>query len=310
MSLDVTGLSAWTDENKFELIKKSVTEATSAGYMNMQSGIKESATINIMDSAVTFADDGCSFSGTDSTPLTQRTITVGDITVQEVLCPKTLKSYYTSKMLGAGSLNGEDDLPFEQMYAEHKAALIAEALEDAIWQGDTTSTLANVNKFDGLLKLIDAGSAVDGNADGVTSATGITKSNVISILWGVYNAIPESILKANDLICFVGLDTFRLYQQAIVEGNLFHYTSEDNQTCELPLIGTSLRVVGVAGLSGTNRIIAGRQSNFYIGVDMEGEEEDFRIWYSEDDRNVKYAAAFKYGTQIAFDTEIVEFTLV
>lgn len=309
MSLDVTGLSSWADENKFDLIHKSVSSAKSASLMNFQTGIKESATINIIDTAVTFADDGCTRVATDSTPLTQRTLTVGDVAIHENLCAKTLKSYYTSTMLGAGSGAGEQDVPFEQMYLEHKASLIADALEDAIWQGDTTATPANLNKFDGLLKLIDAGSPVDGNVDAVTTTTGITKTNIIAILWGMYNSVPEAIVDKDDLIVFIGVDNFRLYQQAIYEGNLFHYQSETGDM-ELPLVGTNLRVVGVPGLSGTDRIIAGRQSNFYIGVDMEADAETFEAWYSQDDRINKFTAAFKYGTQVAFPTEVVEFTLV
>jgi hypothetical protein len=311
MSISTAGLSAWTDENKMELIHKSVVGATSAGYMTIQTGIKATATINIIDTAVTFADDGCTRTATDSTPLTQVTLTVGAIAIHENLCAKSLNGFYTQTMLGAGSYGGEENVPFEQIYWEHKSSLIAEALEDAIWQGDTTITNnANLDKFDGLIKLIDAGSPVDGNADGVTSGTGITKSNVISILWGMYNAIPEAVLKADDLILFMPLDKFRLYQQAIMEGNLFHYQGEDNQACELDLVGTGLKVVGVPGLSGTNRMFAGRRSNFYIGMDLENEEEQFESWYSQDDRIQKFTTAFKYGTACPFITEAVEFTLV
>lgn len=309
MSLDLTGLTAYVDEHKFDLISKCVVGARSASLMNVQSGIKESATINILDTAVTFANDGCSRTPTDSTPITQRTLTVGDISVHEDLCPKSLKSYYTQVMLGAGSHDGEQSVPFEELYLNHKVALINEALEDAIWQGDTASGTNNLSYFDGLLKLIDAGSPVDGNVDAVTVATGITKSNILTILWGMYNSIPEAVLGKDDVTIFIGIDHFRKMQQKIYEDNLFHYQSEsDDLTLMLP--GTNVPVVAVAGLSGTNRIIAGRKSNFYIGTDLEGEEEVAEAWYSQDDRVYKYTFAFKYGTQVAFDTEIVEFTLV
>jgi hypothetical protein len=48
-------------------------------------------------------------------------------------------------------------------------------------------------------------------------------------------------------------------------------------------------------------------SNIFLGVDLQGEEERFEMWYSQDDRNVKFHASLKIGVQFAFMDEIVKF---
>ncbi len=53
-----------------------------------------------------------------------------------------------------------DSVPFEQEFADKKAKTIAAQLETSIWQGDTDSVNVNLNKFDGLVKLIGAASGV------------------------------------------------------------------------------------------------------------------------------------------------------
>jgi hypothetical protein len=310
MGYDVSGLPAYVEQHKFDLIAASTAGNKTAGLAVIQTGIKGSATINIINSPVTFQSDDCSFSASGTTTLTQRTITVGAVKINETLCEKDLVGKYAQTMLAAGA-NAEGESPvFEAEYFAEKTANIAYELEKADWQGDTASGTNNLSYYDGFLKLIDAASPVNGNTSATTSITGITAANVISLMWDMYQVTPEAILDKDDLVLFVGMDTFRLYEQAIYDGNLFHYQGE-NDNKSLPLVGSSsVRVEGVQGLTATNRMILGRASNFYIGVDLEGDEEQFDMWYSQDDRIMKFAVAFKRGTQVAFPAEVVEFTLV
>jgi hypothetical protein len=52
-------------------------------------------------------------------------------------------------------------------------------------------------------------------------------------------------------------------------------------------------------------LYAGRLSNFFIGVDAEGDFNSLETWYSQDDRVVKLAMEFKVGVQVAFPAEII-----
>ena len=309
MALDVSGLSVYTDENKLDLIKKSILQGRSLEYVTIQPDIKTTATINIIDSTLVGQAGSCGFNADGTTTLSQRPLTVKPIKVNEAICVETLESYYTQKMMNAGSYN--ENLPFEQIYAEDKAEKIADMIESVLWKGDTAGA-GNLALVDGYLKLIDSISAVDGNVDGVTVATGVVSSNIVDIIDGMVASIPADVIDADDLVLFVGYDKYRAYAKALRDANLFHYTGEENQGQEFSQMvpGTNVKVVAVKGLNGTSRMVLSRVANLYVGVDMLNDAEDFNIFYSQDNDEVRFISKFKLGVQVAFPELLVEFTLV
>jgi hypothetical protein len=68
-------------------------------------------------------------------------------------------------------------------------------------------------------------------------------------------------------------------------------------------------MIAVGGLSGTNRMFLARLSNLFVGTDLANEEENFRFWFSEDNDIVRFRATMKYGVQIAFPDQLVQFKL-
>ena len=91
--------------------------------------------------------------------------------------------------------------------------------------------------------------------------------------------------------------------------NLFHYTPDAAVNMEMVYPGSNMKVIAVGGLNGTNKIVAGSLSNFFVGTDLANEEEQYKFWYSEDNDEVRFRASFKYGVQVAYPAEIVYFTL-
>jgi len=314
MSYDVSALPAYTEQNAMDLIVKSVAGGRLSQYANLQPGVKTTTTINILDTDVVFQADGCSRSASGTTTLSQRNLTPGAIAIHEDLCMTDLASKYTATMLRQGLTGEKEEIPFEELYFAQKVARVQKAIEVADWQGDTASGTANLNKYDGLVKLIGAASPVNGNPTGITVATGITSSNVIGILTGMAELMPEDIMDADDLKLFVGMDTFLTYQKAIADGNYFHYVVDQDYTAELPLIGfpnvTVCATPGLSGLSAGNCYLL-RASNIYIGVDLpEEESNDVRSWYDENDRIYKVTMAFRRAVNVAFGDQVVEFELV
>ena len=310
MALDVSGLSAFTDENKMDLIKKAILTGRSLEFMTIQPDIKSSATINILDSTLVGQAGSCGFNSDGTTVLSQRTLSVDAIKVNESICIDTLEAYYTQKMMNPGSYN--ESIPFEQLYSEDKAEKIADMLESIVWKGDKSGS-GNIALADGLLKVIDAeGSVIDGNVGAVTAATGITAGNVVEIIDGMVESVPADIIDADDLILFVGYDVYRVYAKALRNANLFHYTGAENQGQEFSQMvpGTNVKVVAVKGLNGTNRMVLSRVANLYIGTDLLNDAEQFSIFYSKDNDEVRFVAKLKVGSQVAFPELVVEFTLV
>jgi len=313
MAFSVSSLANYTKENEASLVTSSVLGAKTAALIksagNVMVGVKSAETINIMDTDAFFQAGGtCGWNASGTTSFTQRTVTVGKIKVQEALCPKTLESKYLQKALPTGSQY--DSIPFEQDFSDRKAKTIAAQLETAIWQGDTASANGNLNKFDGLIKLIGAASGVvDANVSGFISGaplTSITAANVVSLFDGVYRAIPAKVVAAEDMVIVCGMDTFRTYTIALKNANMFNYAFDGKADSEFVLPGTSIKVIALQGLNGTNDVYALRLSNLFLGTDLLNEEEKFEIFFAKEADEVRFAAEFKMGVNIAFPDEIVK----
>ena len=314
---DVSSLSNYTDPNEDLLLVRSFFGAKSASLMTKQTGIKSADQLNVMATDAIFQTGGvCDWSPSGTTTFTARTLTIGKILVAETICPSDLEAKWTQLKLTPGSQY--ESMPFEQFYSEFKADIIAEQIETAIWQGDTNHGNANLSKFDGLIKLIDAASGVtQANASAylgqtaITTAVGFTTANMPLILDAMTLALPKSVLGKADVAVFCGMD---LAQKALVgykNLNLFHYNITPGvEGIEFIIPGSNTKLIAVNGLNSTNRLFAARTSNLYLGCDLQNEEDQFSIWYSADFDQVRFRVKFKMGTQVAFPNEIVKFTLV
>lgn len=316
MGYTVSSLTNYTRQNADQLVMASHFDAKTQQLIlaegNVKTKVKSSETINIISTDAVFqSDSSCGFSASGTSTITQRTVTVGKIKVQQQFCDKDLEAKYTQEALKAGSSNGE--FAFEAQITEEIASTIAEQLEKALWQGDTTSGDANLSRFDGLVKLINAasGSTVAANAAayiGTPVSGSITASNVDDIVDAMWLALPAKVQGKSDVRIFCGWDTYQKYVKALRDNNNFHYTG-DTGNGEITVPGTQYKLTAVHGLDATNRLFALRMSNLHLGTDLEGEENDFKVWYSDDDMVTKLHVAFKMGINFAFPDEIVQFIL-
>lgn len=304
MALNVQGLANFVDQQKMELIGKTVLAGKTAKLINFQSGVKGSAAINLLTTAPVFGDGtACGWNEAGTSTLTQRNIVTGQIKINQSFCDKALANRWAGYQVKIAA--GSKTLPFEQEFIDSIIRGIEEVQEIAIWQGDTASTNPNLNKYDGLIKIIDAASGVKGAVN--TDITSITVSNVLTVIDNVYVAIPTAILDKAVIMC--GADTFRLAVMALRNANLYHYSQEADAAMEITLPGTSTKLHGVNGLNGTNRLFAFDPMAVYRGADLESDAEKFEFWYSQDNREFRLAIEFNCGVQIAFPDQVVQFTL-
>jgi hypothetical protein len=303
------------------LVKNSVFEARTQKEIlalgNVRVGVKSSEAIGRMDTDVFFQDDSaCGFNASGTTTFTQRTLTVGKVKVNEILCDKDLEPYYLQQSLKAG---GEyTTAAFAADYTDQKAKKIAEAIEVALWQANATGSAGTnglLNKFDGIKTIIAAagGSVVNANTTGFygTPATGITSTTIAkNAINAVIKGLPAKIKGKDDVRIFCGWDVFAYLIQAYVDANLFHFAPDakiDDNSAAFTVPGTSYKVIPVHGLDGTDDIYAFRMSNIFLGTDLLDEENKFWIRWSEDDENIKMTVRMKVGIQLAFVDEIVKF---
>lgn len=299
MAYNVQALTDFVNEQNFPLLKASILGAKTASLFTLQTGIKSTSALNLMSVEAKLQNDavGASTDGGSNVTFTQRMISVAPIAVREFFDPKLLNAKYTQSQLTAGSTDNE--LAFEQDIVDEVVKVVNKKNEIALWQGDTASLSTDLNHYDGYLKLIGA-------ATGVTSMTAATfnASSAIATVDAIYANIPVEVLDADDMAIYMGRDFFRIYTTALKNANMYHYTAESTDA-EIVIPGTSIKIYGLNGLNGTKKIVAGRKSNFFVGCDLEGEEDSANAVYIDQIEKVKLKIAYKYGVQIAFPQEIV-----
>ena len=309
MSFVVSSLNNYTNEQSTDLLVKALfgskTASTLQSAGQVQVGVKSSASLNLLASTVYFQADGCGYNPSGATTFTQRNITVGAVKVEETLCPKTLEAKWMQTQIMPGS---PTMIPFEEQIGAEKSAVIADTLEVAMWQGDTASGNPNINRFDGFVKVISGASPTLGNG-APTTFTSISNTNIDDIIDQMYAQLPSRVATKTDLVCFLGVDAFKLMLVNLKNANLFHYVADAPQSMELVYPGTNVKLIAVGGLTGTNKLAMGSLSNFFVGTDLANEEEQYKLWYSEDNDEVRFRTTFSYGVQVAFPAEIVYFTL-
>jgi hypothetical protein len=315
MSLIFSGLNAYTNELIQPLLTSAVTGAKTQQMILdngiVLTGVKGPTALPVMETDAVFASQSCSFDPSGTTTFSQVVMTPGKIKVEEKICPKDLTTYFTAQALRSGSTTEDfGNADFLAAYLGKKNDRIAAQLETAIWQSDSASATANLNKFNGIQKIIAAGSPINANVSGYTGVatiTTITGSNVVAATEGIYKAIPAAVMAKGDVKIWVGYDWYRLLILAYRALNLFSYNPQDVNAQSFILPGTNIEIVPVNGLNGTGDAYAISLSNMAIGVDLESDQSSYKFWFSEDNNDCRFRAEFCVGTQIGFTTETVSF---
>ena len=292
MALNLSGLTAYVDEQRLPLIRKTIFAAPSVKFFNLQTGIKHAAALNILNTNVVFGDGStCGWNESGTTEFSQRVLEVGNFKVNMSFCDKAMLKYWMGYEVRVAA--GQKELPFEEDFVGSIIDDIKVKMEKNIWQGKKAT-----DRMDGILTILKAASASTIAPSGVTSA-----STAYERALAVYKAIPAK--KLDKAAIFMGVDEFRDLVLELTAKNLYHHNEAVDESMEIILPGTSTRVHGVSGLNESEAIVATDPENIYYGVDMEGDEEVFDLWYSKDNQEHRLAINFNAGVQVAFPDEVV-----
>lgn len=296
----VSSLPQYVEEKRLPLIAEAVLGAKSAKLFNLQTDIKHAAALNLLTTDVAFGDGStCGWDDAGSLSPTQRILTVGNIKVNMSFCDRDMLAKWMGYEVKVAA--GSETLPFEEEFTNEVIKSIQEAVETAIYQGDTASSNVNLKAFDGLIKILTG-------EDGTIDVAASTESTALAKVRKVYNAIPEKAFTRGNVAILVGMDTFRALVGDLVDKNLYHYNPGAPEG-EVYLPGTNVRIIGVNGLNGAKKAIAASLDNLFFGTDMVNDLETFKLWYSDDNQEFRLAVKFNAGVQVAFPDEVVLGTL-
>ena len=292
----VTALPNYVEEHRLPLIAKSVLRGKTIELVQIETGVKSDTALNLISASVQFGDgSNCGWTPTEGVTLSQRKLVPVFIKVNQAFCDKNLLKKWASYEVTLAA--GRNTLPFEEQFLEEISNSINEQIEKMVWQGDSANGASRV-ECDGYLKHIEAGGS------GATILTDVEGTTAYNRIKGVYNALPARVVDKQDTVIFVSNSLYREFINELVASNLYHFNPDYGQG-EYPLPGTSIRVIAVSGLDGTNKVVAGRLSNFFYGVDAEDDKDTFDLWYSKDNQEFRLAANFAVSTQVAYPDEIV-----
>lgn len=290
MAISTTGLTAYVEEQRLPLIRKTIFAAPSVKFFNLQTGIKHAAALNILSTEVAFGDGAaCGWNEAGSSEFSQRVLEVGNYKVNMSFCDKAMLKYWTGYQVRVAA--GQKELPFEEDFVNGVIDGVKKAMERNIWQG-----VKATDRMDGILTILAGESDV---IEPSVSSAATTYEKALA----VYKAIPASKLDRAEI--FMGVDDFRDLVLELTAKNLYHYDPKIDNDLEIILPGTSTKVHGVDGLNGTSKMVGADPENIYYGVDMEGDDEKFDLWYSKDNQEFRLAINFNAGVQVAFPDEIV-----
>lgn len=300
---DVSGLAAYVDEQRDEILVKQVTRGKTLDYITIQEGVKGSEELKLMDDTLTYQTGDCTMTASGDTVFTDRAIAVETLGFMKKFCQKDLAGFWTQLNLSAGAMGEDKDLPFEEQIVNYLLELHSNELDKLIWRGNKSTGSGNLAFMNGFRQFLTTG---NGCVDLNTSATAsITNSNAYDVFYECFTNSPEAVAESADFICFTGRENFNKLVKNLVDLNFFHYSPADIAQMDSVIVpGTDMVVRKVVGLNTLDNIYTGRASHFVFGTDLQSDLDNFELWYSQDDDVIYLRSKFRAGVQVPFLDQI------
>lgn len=282
MGFNITDITGYVDENSFELISKAVLETPLADQFNVRVGLKAGSNkIPIMNGDFYVQDGGsCGYTTSGDTTITQVDMNLKAAKVNQSYCPETLRQTFLSQSLAAGQFAGNESIPVEQLMAEYFVKKLNNFNENFLINGD--------GSYSGLTQIIT-------EANGATKVTGATwtVSTAVAGAQALYAELPDEVMMMDDLILILSPQQYRVMQLAITQENYYHIAPGG----ELVVPGTSVRIIPSLGCSNAQKFM-GSTSTLYLGTDLSSDFEQFRVFYSDADDEVRSIMKWAIGVAV------------
>jgi len=290
---NLSGLTQYVDETSFELISKAVLGTNLAGYVDVRAGLKgNSVKVPLMEDTFTVqSGNSCGWDANNTASISQVDLDIYHAKVQHEFCPQALRDTFMAQALSAGQFGGSESLPFEATYVNYFVEKLQNWNEKYLING--------INGGNDGIQDILAASAVSGSTVDTVwtgSAAGVT---AVDYAHSMFSLLPGEVSMADDLILVVGTSDYKNLALNITQQNYYH-VAPDLKNLYVP--GTNIRVVPSAGIqnlaTGKNLRFLTRASNIIMGTDLTGDFEQFKMWYSEDNDQVRATMKWAIGVTL------------
>jgi hypothetical protein len=288
MSYVVTGMTDYVKAEGFPLIVKAVTEGKTAKLVNVISGLKGTAAVPFLTSAITLKAGGAcgAFSGSGTSTFSEVTIGVKPVLFEEQVCVPALDAkaliYETT---------ASDVLPYAQLFLNDKVAQISKGLDVLAWLGDATGS----DPFSGFVKQATVASLL-------STITGSTSNVYDAIDLAIDTAVAaDSTFESSDTVAiFLNYAKYRALQKELVVKNYFHYNpAQLGDNMELVFPGTKIKVIATEGLAAHSYLYLADTTQLHIGTNLMSDSEGVQVYYDMPTNSVLLRSQFFMGTGVS-----------
>ncbi len=303
MALDVSALTAYTDEISSGLAKQIVLSADTiqGNLVTKKFGVYgDTFKLNYVKSTMVGTSSACNNTDAGSTVMAQGSISMCPITFPQTICIDTLKSYwydfemersYDSQSLGT----------FQEVFTANKMESIAKELDKIAWQGNKDTGTGNLNLCDGFLK-----TATDLTGEITLTRATMSTSNSVSYVNSILALVPAEILDKVEL--YLSPADFQSYLQDLTANYKYNAVLIGTEGIKRILHPGSigLHINSVNGLSGvaSGTFIATSKDNIVLAFGADN-DMSFNMWYSMDLQALKLNSKTKMGTGFYFPELVV-----
>jgi hypothetical protein len=287
------GLLTYVDETSFELISKTVLGTNLATYVDVRAGLKGNVVdIPLVDETFNVNDgDACNWNANNTASISQVTMNIYHPKVQHEYCPQVLRDTFLAGKLAAGQFGSSESLPYEQVFAGQMVEKLQNWNEKFLIDGKGTST--------GIRVQMSASYAADGDTYKDQISGSWTAANSVSQSQTMYELLDAEISTADDLILIVSVGDYKKLALGVTQGNYYHIAPD---ATNLFIPGTNVKVVACAGIKdqsgGKNNRFLTRASNIILGTDLTGDFEQFKLWYSQDNDQIRATMKWAIGVAV------------
>lgn len=298
MALDLSGLTLFVDECGVELIRKNIFQGESLFniFPRWEFGVKTSRKIGLIDVSTNFIDCNCGWENAGNQAVSEREISATCIKTSDEICDMDLINYFTGKMIRIGA--GKESLG--ELYEEFVDGILGSVrlnAENLVFRGDTSLADDNLNRFDGILKIVrdetPAGKKFQFNSGSVLS-------NLMSL--DLY--VTRTMKARGNVVMFVDPLIQGAAFNSAFNANLYHQPAGNSPDSFLRLPNGQL-IRPVEGLRGTGAAILTPINNIVLSTDFMDDMESLDFWYSKDNQIWRYVIKFFLGVQVVLPDEVI-----
>ena len=298
MAFDVSTLDAFNNETAGELIVKSILGGSTIEYATVKEGVKYKEPINLFEVDIDIVDGrGCVTNAAGTASMAQRDLLVCQRSSFDGLCLRDLDTKYLGVMQPEGSYN--ESFTLVQEYADQIVKGFQKANDSFIWTASTASGDCT-NGLNYLLSDATTGVVIPDAITGSAPTATTIGDDIDTMLAN----LSDDVQDREDLTVFMSIANFRKYITWLRTENNYYYdpaaVTNRGSLLEMMHPFANVKVVGVVGLNGSNRMVMGPAKHIVVGTDLLSDFSDFQLWYDINGDQLKHRVVTKLGVNIAY----------